>query len=47
MLIGPRPVLLAFHTVMELRYGVLRAGWGLPQQCVQSAADAGHDGEKT
>lgn len=28
MLIGPRPVLLAFQTVMELRYGVLRAGWG-------------------
>ncbi|MGF2944599.1 PIN domain-containing protein [Mycobacterium sp. Lab-001] len=28
MLISPRPVLLAFHTVMELRYGVLRAGWG-------------------
>lgn len=27
-LIGPRPVLVAFHTVMELRYGVLRAGWG-------------------
>ncbi|HYB35966.1 MAG TPA: hypothetical protein VEF72_09455 [Mycobacterium sp.] len=26
--IGPRPVLLAFQTVMELRYGVLRAGWG-------------------
>jgi predicted nucleic acid-binding protein len=28
VLIGPRRVLLAFHTVMELRYGVLRAGWG-------------------
>jgi predicted nucleic acid-binding protein len=28
MLIGPRPVLLGFQTVMELRYGVLRAGWG-------------------
>ena len=27
-LIGPQPVLLAFQTVMELRYGVLRAGWG-------------------
>ena len=27
-LIGPAPVLLAFQTVMELRYGVLRAGWG-------------------
>lgn len=27
-LIGPRPVLLAFQTVMELRYGALRAGWG-------------------
>src|SRR6266508_2601565 len=27
-LIGARPVLLAFHTVMELRYGALRAGWG-------------------
>ena len=27
-LIGPRPVLLAFHSVMELRYGALRAGWG-------------------
>ncbi len=27
-LIGSRAVLLAFHTVMELRYGVLRAGWG-------------------
>jgi hypothetical protein len=28
LLIGPRRVLLAFHTVMELRYGALRAGWG-------------------
>ncbi|WP_414686498.1 PIN domain-containing protein [Mycobacterium sp.] len=27
-LIGPQPVLLAFQTVMELRYGILRAGWG-------------------
>lgn len=27
-LIGPKPVLLAFQTVMELRYGALRAGWG-------------------
>jgi predicted nucleic acid-binding protein len=27
-LIGARPVLLAFQTVMELRYGALRAGWG-------------------
>jgi tRNA(fMet)-specific endonuclease VapC len=27
-LIGPRPVLLAFQTVMELRYGALRAHWG-------------------
>jgi tRNA(fMet)-specific endonuclease VapC len=27
-LIGVRPVLLAFQTVMELRYGALRAGWG-------------------
>jgi predicted nucleic acid-binding protein len=27
-LIGPAPVLLAFQTVMELRYGALRAGWG-------------------
>jgi len=27
-LIGPSPVLLAFQTVMELRYGALRAGWG-------------------
>lgn len=27
-LIGPRPVLLTFQTVMELRYGALRAGWG-------------------
>lgn len=27
-LIGLNPVLLAFHTVMELRYGALRAGWG-------------------
>lgn len=27
-LIGPQPVLLAFQTVMELRYGALRAGWG-------------------
>lgn len=26
-LIGPMPVLLTFQTVMELRYGVLRAGW--------------------
>ena len=27
-LIGPIPVLLAFHTVMELRFGAIRAGWG-------------------
>lgn len=27
-LIGSRPVLLAFQTVMELRYGALRANWG-------------------
>jgi tRNA(fMet)-specific endonuclease VapC len=28
LLIGGRAVLLAFQTVMELRYGALRAGWG-------------------
>jgi predicted nucleic acid-binding protein len=27
-LIDARPVVLAFQTVMELRYGALRAGWG-------------------
>jgi predicted nucleic acid-binding protein len=27
-LIGAAPVLLAFQTVMELRFGALRAGWG-------------------
>ncbi|MCV7379815.1 hypothetical protein BST11_09915 [Mycobacterium alsense] len=27
-LIGLRPVLLPFQTVMELRYGAQRAGWG-------------------
>lgn len=27
-LIGPAPVLLAFQTVMELRFGAMRAGWG-------------------
>lgn len=27
-LIGSAPVLLAFQTVMELRFGMLRAGWG-------------------
>lgn len=27
-LIGASPVLLAFQTVAELRYGALRAGWG-------------------
>jgi predicted nucleic acid-binding protein len=27
-LIGAQPVLLAFHGVMELRFGALRAGWG-------------------
>lgn len=27
-LIGASPVLLAFQTVMELRFGALRAGWG-------------------
>ncbi|HZU45789.1 MAG TPA: hypothetical protein VFA16_00815 [Mycobacterium sp.] len=27
-LIGPVPVLLAFQTVMELRFGAIRAGWG-------------------
>lgn len=26
--IGQRPVMVAFQTVMELRYGALRAGWG-------------------
>ncbi|WP_412176937.1 type II toxin-antitoxin system VapC family toxin [Mycobacterium heckeshornense] len=26
--IGSRSVLLAFHSVMELRYGAMRAGWG-------------------
>ncbi len=28
VLIGSRPVLLSFHTVMELRYGALQANWG-------------------
>jgi tRNA(fMet)-specific endonuclease VapC len=28
VLIGSSAVLLAFHTVMELRYGAMRAGWG-------------------
>lgn len=27
-LIGTEPVVLAFQTVMELRFGALRAGWG-------------------
>lgn len=27
-LIGATPVLLAFQTVMELRFGAMRAGWG-------------------
>jgi len=27
-LIGSQSVLLEFHTVMELRFGALRAGWG-------------------
>lgn len=27
-LIGPSPVLLAFQTVAEVRFGALRAGWG-------------------
>ncbi|MGH9091220.1 MAG: PIN domain-containing protein [Acidimicrobiales bacterium] len=27
-LIGTEPVLLAFQTVMELRFGALQAGWG-------------------
>lgn len=27
-LIGPAPVLLTFQTVMELRFGAIRAGWG-------------------
>jgi predicted nucleic acid-binding protein len=27
-LIGPRPVVLSFQSVMELRYEALRAGWG-------------------
>ncbi|HXW80099.1 MAG TPA: hypothetical protein VEJ84_11415 [Acidimicrobiales bacterium] len=26
-LIGPAPVLLAFQTVMELRFGAIRSGW--------------------
>ena len=26
--LGAQPVLVAFQTVMELRYGALRAGWG-------------------
>jgi predicted nucleic acid-binding protein len=28
VLIGDTPVLLAFHTVMELRFGAMRAAWG-------------------
>ncbi len=28
-LIGAQPVVVAFQTVMELRYGVLRAQWGV------------------
>lgn len=27
-LIGSRPVVVAFQTLMEIRYGALRAGWG-------------------
>lgn len=27
-LVGTAPVLLAFQTVMELRFGAIRAGWG-------------------
>ncbi|HEU5001765.1 MAG TPA: PIN domain-containing protein [Actinomycetota bacterium] len=27
-LVGARPVLIAFQTLMELRYGALSAGWG-------------------
>lgn len=27
-LIDGRPIVLAFQTVMELRYGALHAGWG-------------------
>ena len=27
-LVGSQPVLLAFQSVMELRFGALRAGWG-------------------
>ena len=27
-LVGPAPVLLAFQTLMELRFAALRAGWG-------------------
>ncbi len=27
-LIGVAPVVLAFQTIMEIRYGALRAGWG-------------------
>jgi len=32
-LIGPARVLLAFQTVMELRFGALRAGWGELRRC--------------
>src|ERR1035438_811426 len=28
VLIGRAPVVLAFQTVMELRFGAIRAGWG-------------------
>lgn len=37
-LISTRPVLLAFQTVMELRYGALRAGWAI---CASAALSAG------
>jgi hypothetical protein len=37
-LIGPAPVLLAFQTVMELRYGGLRAGWGTSQAYARAPA---------
>ena len=37
-LIGPAPVLLAFQTVMELRYGAIRAGWGEPRPSVRARA---------
>lgn len=39
-LIDGRPIVLAFQTVMELRYGALHAGWGELRRLLGRGPDA-------